>query len=178
MTVEIRLATSADATEVGALVAAYVAESFPDHPGTPATRLATLLAEPAATRQRILVAWRAAESLGFVAWDQVFDLHWGHAGAQVADLYVRPAHRGRGVALALVAAVCEASLREGARFLRGGAYERDSATGRFYERIAVAHDSAECHCGGRAFRALAALAGLPPREIAREMPPRAWNFEP
>ena len=35
-------------------------------------------------------------------------------------------------------------------FLRGGSYDRNSATGRFYERFAIGYDSAECHCGGRA----------------------------
>ena len=175
---EIRPATPAEAATVSALVAAYVAESFPGHPGTPSEPVAALLAEPERARQRIHVAWRGQEPLGFIAWDRVFDLHWGQAGAQVADLYVRPEGRGQGIALALVAAVCAAAEREGARFLRGGAYDRRSATGRFYERIAVAHDAAECHCGGRAFRALAALAGQPPRALVRGLPPRAWNYEP
>jgi GNAT superfamily N-acetyltransferase len=175
---EIRPATITDAAQLSALVAAYVAESFPGHLGTSAERLATLLAEPERERQRILLAIRGGRPIGFIAWDRVFDLHWGKAGAQVADLYVEPPARGHGIALALVAAVCAAAQAEGASFLRGGAYDRSSATGRFYERIAVAHDSAECHCSGRAFRRLAELAGQPARQLVRGLPPRAWNYEP
>ena len=32
---------------------------------------------------------------------EAYDLHWGKGGAQVADLYVVPAHRGLGLALGL-----------------------------------------------------------------------------
>lgn len=86
------------------------------------------------------------------------------------------AHRGLGVAVALVAAVCAASRSEGGRYLTGAAFERASAVGSFYERIAVTYDSAECHCAGAAFRRLADLHGRPPRAIARGLPPREWNY--
>ncbi|HYH82890.1 MAG TPA: hypothetical protein VEX86_24060 [Longimicrobium sp.] len=89
---------------------------------------------------------------------------------------MEPGSRGHGVALALVAGVCAQAQAGGAVFLRGSAFDRASATGRFYERIAVAHDSAECHCGGRAFRHLAGLHGAPIRQIVRSLPPREWNF--
>lgn len=178
---EIRPATVADAAALSALVMAYVTESFPGHAGSSAAGLARLLAAPERERQRILLAGssrRGAPPLGFVAWDRVFDLHWGLEGAQVSDLYVVPPNRGQGLALALVAAVCAESRAEGGAFLRGAAYDRRSAVGRFYERIAVAHDSAECHCSGRAFRQLADLSGRPMRELVRGLPPAAWNFEP
>ncbi len=103
-------------------------------------------------------------------------MHWGKAGVQVADLYVVPACRGLGVALALVAAVCADARGEGGRYLSGASYDRASPIGRFYERIAVAFDSAECHCSGAAFRRLADLHGEPPRVIERALPPKEWNY--
>jgi hypothetical protein len=75
-----------------------------------------------------------------------------------------------------VAAVCAAAREQGARYLSGAAYDRASPIGRFYERIAVAFDSAECHCSGAAFQRLADLHGRPPRVIARQLPPKAWNY--
>lgn len=106
----------------------------------------------------------------------MYDLHWASRGAQIADLYAVPARRGHGVALALVAAVCAEARAEGARFVRGASYDRASPTGRLYERIAVGHDSAECHCAGRAFRHLADLHGSRVRNNVRLLPPREWNF--
>ena len=82
----------------------------------------------------------------------------------------------KGVALALVAAVCAEARAGGAQYLTGGAYERSSPIGHFYERIAVAFDSAECHCSGAAFRRLADLHGEPPRVIVRGLPPKEWNY--
>jgi GNAT superfamily N-acetyltransferase len=171
----IRPAAPADAATLAALLAAYLAEQFPGHTGTSAEQLERdVLGD--ASPQRVLLAELAGEPVGFIGWHRVYDMHWAKAGAQVADLYVVPARRGLGVALALVAAVCAAARAGGARYLTGGAYERASPIGRFYERIAVAFDSAECHCSGAAFRRLAELHGQPPRVIARELPPKAWNY--
>lgn len=171
-----RFATPSDAGEIARLLAAYVAERFPGHPGTPAAQLREEMRRDHG--QRLVVAEREGAMIGFVAWDRVYDLHWAASGALVADLYVEPGSRGHGVALALVAGVCAASSAEGGSFLRGGAYERSSPTGRFYERFAIGHDSAECHCGGRAFRHLADLHGSSLRAIARSLPSPAWNYEP
>lgn len=174
---EIRLAGPADAETLAGLIAGYMADRFPGHPGTPAEVLRRDVLSGAAG-QRVLLAERAETAIGFVAWDRVYDMHWARGGAQVADLYVAPPHRGRGVALALVAALCAEARREGATFLRGAAYDRSSPTGRLYERIAVGWESAECTCAGQAFRALASLAGSPPRVLARSLPPKEWNYIP
>ena len=174
---EIRPAGPGDAETLAALVAGYMADRFPEHPGTPADILRRDVLSGAAGH-RVLLAEKEGGAIGFVAWDRVYDLHWAKGGAQVADLYVAPPHRGRGVALALIAALCAEARREGATFLRGAAYDRTSPTGRLYERIAVGWDSAECTCAGKAFRALAGLAGSPPRALARGLPPKAWNYLP
>ena len=173
---QIRRATAEDAEALAGLLAAYLGERHPDHHGTTADELRRdVLSDDAG--QQVLLAEREGRPIGFVAWDAVYDMHWAARGAQIADLYVEPASRGHGVALALVTGVCADAKERGAMFLRGGAYDRASATGRFYERIAVGMDSAECSCGGRAFRHLAELHGQPIRTILRNLPPREWNFE-
>lgn len=148
----------------------------PGHKGTDAATLErdVLSGE---NGQHVLLAEAAGQPIGFIGWHRVYDMHWGKAGAQVADLYVVPAHRGLGVAAALVAAVCADAQCGGATYLTGGAYDRASPIGRFYERIAVAFDSVECHCSGRAFRCLADLHGRPARDVVRALPPKEWNYE-
>jgi GNAT superfamily N-acetyltransferase len=170
----VRPAVSSDAAILAALLAAYLAEQFPGHRGTSAEQLEREVLSGTGA-QRVLLAETAGLPVGFIGWHRVYDMHWGKAGAQVADLYVVPERRGLGVAGALVAAVCAAARAEGATYLTGGAYDRASPIGRFYERIAVASDSAECHCSGAAFRRLAELHGQAPRDIARALPPKAWN---
>ena len=171
----VRPAVSSDAPALASLLAAYLAEQFPGHTGTSVERLEHDVLS-GASAQQVLLAEAAGDAVGFIGWHRVYDLHWGKAGAQVADLYVVPGRRGLGVALALVAAVCASARARGARYLTGGAYDRASPIGHFYERIAVAFDSAECHCSGAAFRRLADLHGQPPRLIARALPPKEWNY--
>ena len=103
-------------------------------------------------------------------------MHWAMSGAQIADLYVVPSHRGLGVALSLSARTAADARAEGCAFLRGGAYDRES-TRRSYGRIAVVELSGETHLSGRAFRRLAELADLPTREILLSLHPIEWNFE-
>ena len=171
----IRPAAPPDAPALAAMLTAYLAEQFPGHTGTSVEHLEhDVLSD--ASAQRVLLAEEDGRAIGFIGWHRVYDLHWGKSGAQVADLYVVPARRGLGVALALVAAVCADARAQGGRYLTGAAYDRASPIGHFYERIAVAFDSAECHCAGAAFRRLADLHGQPPRTIARGLPPKEWNY--
>ena len=173
----IRPAAVSDASTLAALLTAYLEEQFPGHTGTSVEQLERdVLSDRAA--QRVLLAEAGGQAIGLIGWHWVYDLHWGKSGAQVADLYVIPGRRGHGVALALVAAVCAEARSKGAQYLTGAAYERSSPIGHFYERIAVAIDSAECHCSGAAFRRLADLSGQPPRVIARKLPPKDWNYIP
>lgn len=177
---QIRRAVGADAERLAALLAAYLREGYPGHVGaTPAELRRDVLGAHLSRhpRQQVLLAERGAEAAGFVAWDVVYDMHWAMAGAQVADLYVAPSARGVGVALVLVAQLCAEVRAAGGSFVRGGAYDRAS-TRRFYGRLAVVAPSGETHLGGRAFRSLADLAGLPTRRILAALPPVAWNFEP
>jgi GNAT superfamily N-acetyltransferase len=173
----VRTASPNDATIVAALLADFLSESFPGHLGTNVAVLERDVLSGAGGL-RVLLAERDDVPVGFATWLPVYDLHWGKGGVELVDLCVAPAQRGVGVAIALVAAVCAAALRQGLTYLRGTSFDRASPVGRFYERIAVATDSAECHCSGKAFRRLADLEGLSPREIVKRLPAKSWNYEP
>src|SRR5687767_6874420 len=172
---QIRPATLDDAEALAAMLAEYLAEMGLGHPGSTAEELRRDVLSGDAG-QRVLVADRGGRLIGLISWDRAYDMHWAARGAQIADLYVEPASRGHGVALAMLAAVCAEGRASGAVFLRGHSYDRTAVTGRFYERIAVGFDTSECNCAGRAFRTLAELHGQPVRTILRSLPTREWNY--
>ena len=172
----IRRAMLQDAESLAALLAAYLVESYEGHVGsTPDQLRRDVLSDH--PLQRVLVAEDAEHPIGFVAWNGVYDMHWAVGGAQIADLYVAPTHRGFGVAFSLLAQLAAEVRAEGGAFLRGGAYDRGS-TRRLYGRIAVLAPSGDTHLSGRAFRHFADLAGLPVRDMLANLPPLAWNLEP
>jgi len=119
----------------------------------------------------------AAEVVAFAAWRPTYDLHHCAHGVEIIDLYVCPEQRIRGAAVVLVAAVAAAARSRGAQFLKGQSVEIASAR-RLYERLATCYPGADCFVSGRAFRALADGAGLSARDLARSLPPKAWNLEP
>ena len=171
----IRLAAAGDAVGLEGLIRAYLDESYPGHLGTSAATLRRDVLSGVST-QRVLLAARSDRLSGFIAWDAVYDLHWAARGAQIADLYVVPPARGLGIALELLATLCGISAAEGAVFVRGGAYDRQS-TRAFYSRVAIVEPTTgETHLSARAFRHMATLAGQPARAIARALPPIEWNF--
>ena len=102
---DIRPAHPGDGDILASLLSAYLTEQFPGHTGSsPAALEREVLS--GASGLRVLLADVHGHPAGFIAWHRVYDMHWAKRGAQVADLYVAPARRGLGVALALVAAVC------------------------------------------------------------------------
>jgi GNAT superfamily N-acetyltransferase len=113
---------------------------------------------------------------GFLAWTSSYDLHHCVPGAEGLDLYVVPGWRGWGIALLLVCAAAAEIARGGGVYLKGTTVESGSG-GRMYSRFAVC-DAAGCIIGGRAFRRMAELAGLPVREVFRSLPHHSWNYEP
>ena len=170
----IRAATVHDADALSILLASYLRESYPSHVGSSPEQLRRDVFGQHATHH-VLLGEVAGVAVGFVAWDDVYDMHWAVGGAQIADIYVAASHRGLGLALALVARVAAEVHASGGAFLRGGAYDRAS-TRKAYARIAVVAPSGETHLGGRAFLRLAELADRPIREILRCLPPVEWNF--
>jgi GNAT superfamily N-acetyltransferase len=111
-----------------------------------------------------------------VEWSRFYDAFWSMFGVRGEWLYVRPEARGLGVAAALVAALCAHGRREGAEFLRAGAYTDDVA--RLYERCAIGGPSWECHVSAEAFHVLADLGGKPVREIVRGLPAKELGKVP
>jgi GNAT superfamily N-acetyltransferase len=172
----VRLADARDADSLARLLRGYLDEGFPGHAGSTADDLRRDVLG-ASGKQRVLLVERQGIAIGFLAWDEVYDMHWAMRGAQIADVYVDPSERGHGAALLLLAVACRDAFALGGKFLRGGAYDRAS-TRRFFARAAVVTPSGDAHLSGRAFRHLAQSKGTSVREILRSLPPVAWNTVP
>ncbi len=154
----------------------YLYEGYPGHVGSTADQLRRDVLSSSG-RQHVLLVEQHDVAIGFLAWDEVYDMHWAMRGAQIADVYVAPSGRGLGAALLLIACACREAHALGATFLRGGAYERAS-TRRFFSRVAVVAPSGDTHLSGRAFRHLAQLKECSVRELIYQLPLLAWNHEP
>jgi GNAT superfamily N-acetyltransferase len=166
-TIRLATPTEADATTAGGLIDACMRELFAKSwSGTGAQLAADLAAGH--------IAIALARDAGFISWAPGYDLHHCVRGGEVADLYVTPAARGSGLVAQLVAFACAEVARSGGVFLRGTAV---ASAAPLYRRVAWSWSSDEIILGGRAFRALADLAGQPARTIVRGLPPPAWNHQ-
>jgi GNAT superfamily N-acetyltransferase len=114
---------------------------------------------------------------GALAWRRDYDLHHAVRGVTVSDLYVYRRYRGFGVAPSMLAFLAARGKKFGARFLRGHVGDTNQVARQLYDRVAVYFPGADAHVGGRAFDHLAHLAGKSPRDIARSLPKREWNYE-
>jgi GNAT superfamily N-acetyltransferase len=113
----------------------------------------------------ILIAEKRKEPVGFAGWRRVFDMLWAKYGGEMDGLYVKPAHRGRGIAVCIVATVCADIRRQGGVFLRATYTDTDNV-GKLYERVAIGNAQRECHLSATAFQTVADLAGCGARELA------------
>lgn len=123
----------------------------------------------------LLACRRGGEIAGFAAFAPDYDLHVCVRGGRVIDLYVRPGHRGRGLAPALLARAAAEIRRAGGHYMKGHALRRPG-TLRLYERCGVPFHGPEYSIGARAFRQLASLAGADARRLAAGLPEKSWNF--
>jgi GNAT superfamily N-acetyltransferase len=171
----VRVAGAHDAECLARLLRDYLAEGYPGHAGSTADDLRRDVLGPSGL-QHVLLVERHGTAIGFLAWDEVYDMHWAMRGAQIADVYVTPAGRGLGAALLLIARACRDAHALGGAFLRGGAYERAS-TRMFFSRVAVVAPSGETHLSGRAFRHLAQLQDASVRALLRSLPVLEWNHQ-
>jgi GNAT superfamily N-acetyltransferase len=124
----------------------------------------------------IHVAEVGGHVVGFVAWTNSYDLHHCLTGGDILDLYVRPSWRGLGFAPALLCSAAAELLRRGATHLKGGAVDRGTGE-HLYARCAASSGAGGFIVSGRAFRKLAELGGVSPRQLARSLPPKTWNYE-
>jgi predicted nucleotidyltransferase/GNAT superfamily N-acetyltransferase len=120
---------------------------------------------------RVLLAERVGQPIGFAAWRPTYDYLFGVRGAEVVWLFVRPGHRGVGVAAALLAQVCADVLRDGGRFL-WGSYGR-AIVGKFYKRMVDTRPETAVGLPNASVVFLANLAGRTPRQIARALQARS-----
>lgn len=113
--IEIRAATTGDVSAVAAFLRDYMREVFgPDAvwAGSPEA----LARDGFGLRFEMMVAARDGAVVGFVGWQNDYDLHHCISGGELLDMYVHPDVRGLGLALRLVAAVAARIRARGAAF--------------------------------------------------------------
>ncbi len=124
----------------------------------------------------LLAETSSREVVAFLAWTSSYDLHWCMKGGVIVDLFVCPQHRSRGVAVLLATDLARQIQERGGTHLKGGAVE-SPIVHRLYRRIAMRLSDNEYYVSGRAFRHLASLSGKSLREIVKNLPETAWNYE-
>ncbi len=173
MSVNFRLAEPGDVTALVRLLEVYTEETFG---GQWRGTLEQLKQDAFGTHVSIAVAVTNRRVVGFVAWLPSYDLHHCCVCMEVADIYVVKAHRGKGVAVGLLATAAAAGWHDGARFMSGGAVPTGSGI-RLFARAAMRHGD-KFHLSGRAFRILADADATSPRTLLHGVAPKGANFEP
>src|SRR5215468_2000649 len=97
----IREASPGDVHAVATLLREYMLETY-QHEWRGSVD--GLLQHGFGARFRALVAVLAEKAVGLLAWEKAYDLHHCLSGGHVLDLYVTHRHRGRGIAVQLIAA--------------------------------------------------------------------------
>jgi len=152
-------------------VAAMVDDMVKGHPAEQEQRpRADLLSAYFSDRPlaHLLVASRDSEVIGMGQWTLIYDMFWSKLGGHGEWLYVRPEHRGHGVAAAIVAEICKEIHTAGGEFLRGGGDEPHIT--QLYNRATKGALASVHYVGGKAFVELADLAGKSLRDIVRGLP--------
>ena len=168
----IRHATSEDSFVVAEMIDGF-AQGHPaeTHSRSAARMQAAFFCEPPVAQ--LLLAERGSRVIGFGAWRRTYDVFWSMFGGEALALYVRPSHRGSGVAACIVAAICAEIRESGGHFLQTN---YDSHWAPLYERVAVGRSERACHISARAFEVLAASAGGSARQIIRALPDKTLNY--
>jgi GNAT superfamily N-acetyltransferase len=171
----IRKANRIDATSLGELIEAYMQETY--H-GTWGGNTQLLEQHLSSHEVEIIVAETVDRGIvGFVAWIDSYDLHWCLKGGHVIDFFVYPAHRGLGAAALLIVKLAAEVEECGGVYLKGGAVDNPFVR-QLYRKIAMCLPDGDSYISGRAFRHIAGLSGKSLREIIKNMPETAWNYEP
>ena len=165
----VRPAVEADLPAVETLGDAFVAGHPAERERRPPEVLGSAFFGPAPVAY-LVVACIGPEIVGLGQWHRIYDLFWGKFGAEAGWLFVEPGRRGLGISAAILTEIAAEARDAGCEFLHGGADDPEIA--RLYARVAQSDGdfSWSGHVSGGAFSALAALAGLPPREIVRRLP--------
>jgi hypothetical protein len=115
--------------------------------------------------------------IGFIAWQECYDLHWGITGGNILDLYVLPGHRCRAIAPLLLGHAARRIRKGGGQFLSGQGIENKTHPEKMYGKIAVDVHGVECILGGRAFRVFSELDITDVRKFIKGLPKKEWNYE-
>ncbi len=118
------------------------------------------------------------ELIGFGAWQDGYDLHWGIAGGVVCDLYVLPEYRGYGVAPMLLHHIAKTIKASGGTFLAGQGIVGTTRPERMYQKIAMGFPGVDCILGGKAFRLFADMKFASIRDLVKGLPRKEWNYLP
>ncbi|BAZ13419.1 acetyltransferase, GNAT family protein [Calothrix sp. NIES-4071] len=170
----IRNAILDDVSRLGELLDAFMQETFQKQWGG---NIQQLQQDSFGREFQIIVAESSQEIIAFLAWISSYDLHHCIKGGEIIDLFVCPAHRNRGVATLLIAAVAVEIEKAGGKYIKGQAVNNPAAQ-RLYQRCARCFPGADCYVSGRAFRRLVELSGQSLRSIVNNLPQSAWNYEP
>ena len=171
----IRQANQNDIPQLAKMLEDYIRETYQGAWGGTAERLK----QDISTGDVEITVAETSESeiAAFVASIITYDLHYCMKGGEIIDFYVSPLHRGRGAAVFLITDLAAEVQKRGGMFLKGGAVENEIVR-RLYGRVAMCQPNGESYVSGRAFRHLAGLSGKSLREIVRNLPETAWNYEP
>jgi GNAT superfamily N-acetyltransferase len=171
----IRKITLDDLPQLASLLSEYMRETYHGQWGGNEKRLAEDVSEG---NVKITVAeTHEGKIIAFISWIRTYDLHWCLRGGDVIDMFVSRPYRSRGLAMLLLSNTAREILDDKGAFLKGGAVD-NRVVHRLYQRIAMRVSGNDYYLSGRAFRHLAGLSGKSVREIARNLPPTAWNYEP
>lgn len=160
MTISIRPAVPADAALIHALVVELAAYERLAHEvrSTPASFTAALFGE----RPRAFcdIAEWAGEPVGLALWFYDFSTFEGRHGIFLEDLYVRAAHRGRGLGVALLARLARRCDDEGLTRLQWNVLDWNAPSIGFYRGLGATLLDAwtGCRLSGEALRRLAERA--------------------
>jgi GNAT superfamily N-acetyltransferase len=136
----VRRATTHDV----AVLAALIDEFAKGHPAEGHERSVDRLRDAFFGNQpmaHVLLAEKNATVVGFGVWRKAFDVFWSLYGGDGLGLYVIPSHRGRGVAVCIVAAMCAEIREQGGHFLQTS-YDADLCS--LYERVGVGRPERTC----------------------------------
>jgi GNAT superfamily N-acetyltransferase len=129
----IRPARPADCDSVTAMV-----RDLASHAGVKSgTTPETLMREAFGARPTIsiLVVEEEGRLIGFLIHQDTFSAWRGQNGLFVADFYIEPDHRGRGIGRKLIAEAARIGWDRGARFLRLDLEDGNEAARRLYARL-------------------------------------------
>ena len=171
----IRKANRNDASRLAELLEAYMQETYHGRWGGNTQLLEQQLFSHEG--EVIVTETLNREIIGFVAWIDSYDLHWCMKGGDAIDFFVCPSHRGHGAAVLLLAKLAANIQEGGGAYLKGGAVD-NPVVQRLYQKLAMCLPGGESYVSGRAFRHLAELSGKSLREIIKNLPEAAWNYEP